>query len=87
MVGIGCAMTSPMKQLHSYLHHEREVIGDAIVRTAEQPKKLRIVFEDDPNARGAEILIKHRSASAKLFIPELKHHNKLDCLSTIKVTS
>ena len=85
--GIGRAIRQPMKHLNTDLHHEREVIGDAIVRTAERPKKLRIFFKDDSNARGAEISIKHRSAPAKLFILELKHHNKLDCLSTVKVTS
>jgi len=69
-----------MKNLHSDLHHEREVLGDAIMRSAGRPKKIRIVFEDDFNARGAEILIKHSNASAKTSIPELRNHNKLDAL-------
>ena len=85
--GIRRAIRQPMKNLHSDLHHEREVPGDAIMGAAERPKKIRIVFEDDLNARGAEILIKHSNASAKNFIPELRNHNQLDWLSTVRATS
>jgi len=85
--GIGCAIRPPMKNLHTDLHHECEVHGDATLRAAERPKKIRIVFEDDQNTPGVEILIKHSSASAKSFIPELKNRNKLDCLSNVKTTS
>jgi len=76
-----------MKNLHSDLHHEREVPGDAILRTAEQPRKIRIVFGDDSNDRGAEILIKHGNASARTSMPELSSHTELDCLPTIRATS
>jgi hypothetical protein len=85
--GIGRAIRHPMKNLHSDLHHEREVLGDAIMQAAERPKRIGIVFEDDLNARGAEILIKHSNASAKISIPELRNHNKVDCLSAVRATS
>jgi hypothetical protein len=83
--GIGRAIRQPMKNLHSDLHHEREVRGDAIMRSAERPRKIRIVFEDNFNARGAEILIKHSNAAAQTSIPELINNNKLDCLSTVRM--
>jgi hypothetical protein len=73
-----------MKNLHSELYEEREVLEDAIVRAAEWPQKIRIVFENDLNARGAEVLIKHSNVSARISIPELRNHNKLDCLSTVR---
>jgi hypothetical protein len=85
--GIGRARRQPMKKLHSDWQHEREVPSDAIMRATERPKKISIVFEDDLNARGAEILIKHRRASAKISMPESRNHNKLDCLSTVRTTS
>jgi hypothetical protein len=85
--GIGRAIRQPMKNLHSDLHHEREVIGDAIMRAAERLQKIRIVFEDDSNARGVEILIRHSNASAKISMPGLKNLNKLDCLSIVRATS
>jgi len=76
-----------MNNLHSDLHHERDVLGDAIMRAAERPKKIHIVFEDDLNARGAEIFIKHSIASAKISIPVLRNPNKLDCFSTVGAAS
>jgi hypothetical protein len=85
--GIGRAIGQPMKNLYSDLNHEREVLGDTIMQTAERPKKIRIVFEDDLNAHRAEILIKHSNASARISIPELRNDNKLDCLSTVRATS
>jgi hypothetical protein len=85
--GIGRAIRQPMKNLHTDLHHEREVLGDAIMRAYERSQKIRIVFEDDLSARGAEILIKHRNASAEIYIPELRNRNKLYCLSTVRATS
>jgi hypothetical protein len=76
-----------MKNLYSDLHPDREVLGGAIMRAKERSQKIRIVFKDDLSARGPEILIKHRHASAKISMPELKKHNKLDCLSTVRATS
>ena len=85
--GIGHAISQPMKNLHSDLHHERAVPGDAIVQTAERPKKIHIVFEDDSNARGVEILIKHGNTSARTSLPELISHTEFDCLPTIRAAS
>jgi len=84
--GIGHAISQPMKNLHADLPHEREAPGDAIRRTAERPKKIHIVFEDDSNARGTEILIKHSNASARTSLPELSSHTEFDCLPTIRAT-
>jgi hypothetical protein len=85
--GIGRAIRPPMKNLHSDLHHEREVPGDAIMGAAERPKKIRIVFEDDLNVGGAEVLIKHSNASAKRFVPEFRNHNQLDWFSIVRAAS
>jgi len=87
MFGIGRAIRQPMKNLHSELHHEREVLGDTTMRPYDRSRKIHIVFETDLNARGADILIKHSNTSAKISMPESRSHNKLDCLSTIKATS
>jgi len=85
--GIGRAIRQPMKNLHSDLHHEREVLGDAIMRAGDRPREIHVVFEHDLNARGAEILIKLSNASAKRSMPESRKHNELDCLFTIRATS
>ena len=76
-LGIGHARTQPMKNLHSDLHPEHDALGNATTRGAKRSQEIRIVFEDDVNARGVKIPIRTIHASAKISMPEFKNHNKL----------
>jgi hypothetical protein len=76
-LGISHARTQPMKNLNSDLHPEHEALGNATTRAAKRSQEIRIVFEDDVNARGVKIPIRTIHASAKISMPEFKNHNKL----------
>jgi hypothetical protein len=51
-----------MKNLRLVMHPRPEDPGNPTARATERPLKIRVVFDDDSSARGAEVLIKHVTA-------------------------